>query len=312
MHGESLADAGEIGHMNALRAARAIGLWSHDIWRSHTDEACAVAWWGALVVLLVAGIRARRPGGDIRAYVPLACTVVLYFAVPFRVGAGAMLNVRMAPVLALFAILTLDAPDPLSLVFRGARVAAMLVAIATGVNAAVVMRTAEREDTTGLDELFDHTRPGARLVSLAFDGESSATYFPPWLHVGAYHRARKGGVSSFSFTELHHWSLNYVPEKAPPKKAEAFWDFQPCLFKNAEDGPYYDYVLVRGTIDPFRDKPPGPAWKVAATARLFTLWEKIPGELYPAWPAPLVDLGPCTSKADLERAAVRGYSTTVP
>jgi hypothetical protein len=311
MHGDSLADAGEIGHMSTLRSARAIGLWSFDIWRSHTDELCAVAWWGALVVLLVAGLKARRPGGDVRAYVPLACAALLYFLLPFRVGAGAMLNVRMAPVLALFAILTLDAPDPASLVARGARVVAMLVCVVTGVNAAIVMRNCERDETDGLDELFAHTRTGARLVSLAFDAESSYTHFPPWLHTGAYHRARKGGVSSFSFTELHHWSLHYVPDKAPPKKSEAFWDFHPCLFRNGEDGGYYDYVLVRGDVDLFRDKPPGPAWKKVATARRFVLWEKVDGAFYPAWPAPLVDAGPCRDRSDIEAATVdaapRGY-----
>jgi hypothetical protein len=39
-----------------------------------------------------------------------------------------------------------------------------------------------------------------------------------------------------------------------------FWDYDPCLFQNEVDGPYYDYVLVRGAVDPFEDEPAGPAW----------------------------------------------------
>ncbi|MDB4882214.1 MAG: hypothetical protein JWL95_980 [Gemmatimonadetes bacterium] len=118
--------------------------------------------------------------------------------------------------------------------------------------------------------------------------------------MGSYHRARKGSVSTFSFSELRHWPIHFRDGAAPPEKAEPFWEFNPCVFRNAEDGPYYDHVLTRGNIDPFRDAPPGPRWRVAARERDWTLWEKESGEPNPAWA--VADKGPCESRRVLESA----------
>ena len=82
-------------------------------------------------------------------------------------------------------------------------------------------------------------------MSLVFDVRSAHTHFPPWLYLGSYHRVRRGGLAAYSFSEMKHWPLHYVPENAPPPKPP-LWVFQPCTFRNAVDGEYYDYVLVYG------------------------------------------------------------------
>src|SRR5207249_3483139 len=50
---------GEIAAMSPLRSLEAIPVWTFDVWRSHVDEACAVAYWLAFGIVLFAGLRAR-------------------------------------------------------------------------------------------------------------------------------------------------------------------------------------------------------------------------------------------------------------
>jgi len=304
LNASSLSDPGEIGHMAPMRLARAISLWSHDIWVDHVDEMLALAYWCVFATILIAGMWKRRgeftPCTDFLPLLPFACALAVYFVIPFRIGAGAMLNVRLAPVLALFALVALPPLPRKNRALEIALAAGFFIAIATPANAARVVLAAEREEANGIDEALAVTRPGARLVELSFDMRSRYQHFPPWVHLGAYHRARKGGVSSYSFTELHHWSLHFVKANAPPKKSHAFWEFDPCLFRNAQDGQYYDYVLVRGRLDPFRDHPPGPAWKVSVHKGDFTLYEKVSDETYPTWAT--ADLGPCRDRSESEAA----------
>ena len=67
---------------------------------------------------------------------------------------------------------------------------------------------------------------------------------------------------------------------------------QPCLFRNERDGSYFDFVLVRGALDPFKNDPPGPRWNVRARTEKYTLYEKDP--LRPPAPArETPDNGPC-------------------
>ena len=51
---------------------------------------------------------------------------------------------------------------------------------------------------------------------------------------------------------------------------------QPCLYRKVRDGRWFDYVLVRGAVDPFRDDPQGPRWKPKGKTAKFTLFEKDP------------------------------------
>lgn len=294
LRGASLADEGEIGRITAFRSVRAFSLWAHDVFRSHTDEGCAIAYWAAFLVLIVLAARARTvtERRTLRPLIPFLCVLALYFLVPFRVGAAAMLNVRMAPVLAALAILPLEViPGRVS---RAALATVFAVSLVTAANAFVETRALVREEAAGVTALFAHTTPGSRLVSLPFDAGSNRVHFPPFIHMGAYHRVVHGGVASYSFSELAHWPLHYREGRAPPTKPQSFWSLNPCLYRNAEDGPYYDYVLVKGRVDPFRDAPPGPVFRLVDQVKDFRLYAKAPGETWPAWPA--ADRGPCVRR----------------
>ncbi len=279
-----------VSRMSLPRTVRAFGLWAHDVWWTHVDEICAVAFWVAFIALLIAGVRSegRDRGERDLTFVPFLCAGALYLLLPFQVDAGYMLNVRMAPVLALFAVLAVQpvsgraATGPLILVF-----AASLV---TSINAIVEIRSAAANELGDATALLDRIRPGARVMSLIFNPTSKHTHFPPWLYLGSYHRVRKGGLAAYSFSEMKHWPLHYVPENAPPPKRR-LWVFHPCTFRNAIDGEYYDYVLTYGDVDPFRDEPPGPVFRKVAESKAFSLWEKTPGARFPPWDQE--DPGPC-------------------
>ncbi len=309
LHGElamgkrtTIADQGQLIFLPRAQILHEFPVWAHDIWRSHLDEWTACAFW-ALVVMLAfqRGKTAERGRDTLIAWTPFLCTLFFFLALPFQVGAAAMLNVRLALFLSLFVLLVArpQAGRFSDAVFGAAVVLGFVVAG----NAAWQVRQAERDDLGDFDALIAHTKPGARLMSLVFHPTSARTPFSSWVHMGSYHRARKGGVATFSFSELRHWPIQFRAGAEPPEKAEAFWEFNPCVFRNATDGVYYDYILTRGNIDPFRDSPPGPQWRVVTRDRDWTLYEKELGATFPEWT--VADRGPCESRRVLEAAAAR-------
>lgn len=301
IHSESLSEQGEIGTMSAKRSAHAFVLWAHDLWWSHVDDVCAAFFWGAFLALWVYGLVRRDRNETLygRAAIPFAFTLAIYFLLPFRVGAGTMLNVRFAPLLALFAIVLLK--PPATKVTTALIGLVGVLSVVTSVNSAWEIQRSAAEEVSGLEALLDKTTMGSRLVTLSFHERSGRNHFPPWVHVGSYHRNNRGGVAAFSFAELNHWPMQYRAESAPPKKPIPFWDFHPCLFRNAVDGAYYDYVLVRGRLDPFRDSPPGPRFRPIGRAQDFTLYEKVTGETNPDWP--FEDEGPCVGYEEIRSRA---------
>jgi hypothetical protein len=256
-----------------------------------------VAFWTTFAVLLAASLGKRPEVGPAwrvdPAYAIFLCALAMYFVLPFRVGAGTMLNVRMASTVAMLAVAALH-PRGSGPWVRAGALAAFAITVVVAGDAIRVMRACEANEMSGFDGLLERIPVGSRVLLLSFRRGSNMIGFPPWIHVGAYHRVWRGGVASFSFSELSHWSLQYKPDRAPPKH-RAFWDSQPCEFRNGEDGPYYDYVIVRGSVDPFRDEPPGPAWRATARVHDFVLWEKT-GDLNPPWSAP--DRGPCVARSE--------------
>jgi hypothetical protein len=199
-----------------------------------------------------------------------------------------MLNVRLAPILVLLAFLPTRLPD------RGplAAIAIGLAAIANVAGGFTAMResAAAVAELGDVDRLLSEIAPGARVMTLNFDVRSKTTAVFPWAHVAAYHRVRSGGVASFSFSQLHHWPVQYKRSERPPVKLNTKWDYDPCSFRNATDGPYYDLILVRGPIDPFVDRPAGPIYRPALTVDAMTLYRKEDGTWPPTEEA---DRGPC-------------------
>jgi len=102
-----------VDRMSVSESLGAMPIWTFDVWRSHVDEIAAGMWWSAYALVVVASWRrttargrARRtadgsPGRRSRA--PAA----VYLTTPFRIGGAAMLNVRLAPVLTIFALVGL-------------------------------------------------------------------------------------------------------------------------------------------------------------------------------------------------------------
>jgi hypothetical protein len=311
--GAPLSDsASQVRYEPLGELARELPRWSFDVWKSHVDEWCAAALWVAYAVLALR----RRPAaagktagnetaGEERrvaraAAVPILCAALAYVALPYRIGAGVMLNVRLAVFLALFAPLLLE---PARGKIAGACFAVVIAAgLVNAGYAAHEIRAAERADLGDIDRLLYRVPSGAHVLTLPFHSTSAYTHWAPWTFLGSYARARRGGVASFSFTELSHWPLHYRAGAAPPPKP-LFWTFDACSFRNASDGAYYDYVLSRGNVDPFRDAPPGPRWRKIGESRDVALYAKVDGVTSPPWAVD--DRGPCESRWSLERAALR-------
>lgn len=291
----------EIWYMPARDRIGDFPLWAHDIWATHADDACAIVLW--LAIAFLALLRRSKMETSWRAeaarWAPFACTLVLYFALPTQVGAAASVNERLALFFPLFLLPVIRPRD--SVAARGAIALGAAASMGLALVAAVVMRTASNEELGDVDAVLAKIPPRAKLVTLVFHSSSAYTSISPWLQMGSYHRVASGGVASYSFSEIAHWPIHYAPGAEPPPHGP-FWEFNPCVYRNATDGAYYDYVLTRGAIDPFRDAPPGPKWRVVGTAKDWTLYEKIAGAVNPAWP--VEDRGPCESRWSAERAAL--------
>jgi hypothetical protein len=243
-----------------------------DIWPGDWDELLLLVLLGAAALL--AWPQRRDPEEDprLRGLVAAWCAVaaLLYFAFPVAIGWLWQLNERYAIAFALFAPLLLRP-------VRGVRGALpLLVVAAAGLFSAGLAARQVRgfsSEVDGFDRVLDAAAPGRRVLSLIYEHDSPWAKFSPYLHFGSYYRARKGGLSSFSFAELPQSPLRYRPERAPPPKP-AHWEWEPWRFRNDVDGRYYDYLLVRGRGDPFARAGPGPAWHVAAREGPWTLYEK--------------------------------------
>ncbi len=279
---EAAAQPGGIERMPIADSLSAMPIWTFDVWKaSHVDEVCAAAWWLAYAAIVVASWKKR--GVDDRpdvfralVWVPFACAAAVYLTTPFRIGGAAMLNVRLAPVLTLFALLGLRLRSGLAGTL--ALATAACAALVTAGNAAREMRVIEHEKVGHLDDVLGAMRPNTRVAMLNFDRASPRTHFWPYIFAGSYHRARGGAVASYSFVELPHWPVHYARGEAPPEHAP-FWAFHPCEYRYRVDGAYYDYVLVQGPVDPWdgRQRALGPLFVPRARAGVFTLYEKVDG-----------------------------------
>ncbi len=248
--------------------------WMHDVWTSPWDDAAAKALWAlVLAMLLSSAASAGRPRRHRRlAWFFAALGPLFYFLLPNQVSYAFILELRTAPYIGLLGVL-LVAPRR-GFVARLAAAGLLGVNVLYGALGAASMARFEREEASHFDLVLRNLPPGRRLLTLVFHTPSEHVIITPFVHFGAYYRARYGGVAGFSFSELPHWPVTYRPELAPPKKDVTFWDWNPCLFRNSKDGPYYDFVLVRGDVEPFVDEPAGPRWRVIGVAKDWVLYEK--------------------------------------
>ena len=276
--------------------------WSHDTWQSHVDEGCAIALWSAFGCLVIQRGETTERRLSFIAALPFACAALTFILMPYGVGVGVMLNVRIAVFVTLFAPLLIETvPGWRSSLPLAVATAATFVLAG---DAVFEVRRIEREEIGDVGRLLDRVAPNAHVLTLPFHLTSRHTHWAPWTFIGSYARARHGGVASFSFSEIDHWPVHYRVGKAPPPKG-IFWTFDSCQYRNEIDGLYFDYVLSRGNVDPFRDAPPGPVWEKVDVERDFTLWKKVAGATSPRWS--IDDGGPCESRRSLERDAQQGH-----
>ena len=221
--------------------------------------------------------------------VPVACAAAAYLLTPFSVGAAGYLNLRLAPVVTMLAILALRPRR--GLLGDVPLAAAALAAVAMAALSTFEMRRMETERLGDIDALLAHARPGTRLAMLNFEIRSPRANFWPYVFAGSYHRAYGGAIASYSFTESAHWPLHYAPGAAPPSPAP-FWAYSPCAYRYRADGSYYDYVLVQGRLDPFAEPTPGPAFTRVAHEGSCTLYEKTGDASDDETP----DRGPCPTR----------------
>lgn len=276
-----------------LYALDAAPIWAFDVWRSHVDEIMSGIWWVAFAMILIAGLREKPNAEQMKSsafgFVPFVCALLVYVLTPFKVGAAFYLDVRLAPLLALFMLPLLRPPAGR----RGDRhlLLASLAGLGTIANACFEMLTTERALLGDASVLLAPMRPGTKVGALNFEARSPRTYFVPYVFVASYHRMKPGAIASWSFTEMAHWPLHYAPGAAPPVH-DSMWAYRPCDFRYRSDGSYYDYLLVQGDRNPFLGVHPGPEFTAIARAGRFTLFEKTGAEQSES--ARLPDRGPCS------------------
>jgi hypothetical protein len=259
--------------------------WCFDTWRDRVDDVLGAGL--VAIALFVAVRRAKARSWDEAwlgrvAALLFAIALVMYFSFPAQIGAYAfVLDTRLAVFVGLFGVLTLGARPG-----AWALGAAASLTLASAAHNAWEVRAFEREEVGRFDDLLRRLPRGQRLVLLNLDRHSRRAVADPFHYFGSYYRARYGGLSSFSFTEVPHWPIVYRPEWQPPTGVT--WG-DPCAFRNAKDGVFFDFVMVHGDRDPFADPPPGPVWEVVGATRAWRLYRKVPG----AWVPGDGDHGPC-------------------
>lgn len=291
--GAPMMGEGAVRFLPARELAEDFPVWSQ-AWRSKLDVFAGAATWVAILSLALHR-RVPEPQGlkglVLRA-TPLACALVIFALVPFGAGVTAMLNVRVA-VFFVPLVAPVLRPNHNRLT-AGVLAFVACVTLALSAEAAVRVWRADRAEMAGFDQLIDRATPGAPLLALEFDRGSAFADFSPWLHAAAYHRLRGGGVASYTFAELPHWPIHFRPEARPPRAHAHEIEWNPCVFRNAVDGVYYSYVLVRGSVDPFARATSGPRWQLVDRAADWSLFERVPGQRLAG---DSEDLGPCAPPA---------------
>jgi hypothetical protein len=272
--------------MSLERSLLALPLWIFDNYRHGYDDGVAACYWVAfLACAIYTGAQSWRGRGRLSLLrsIPMVVAMVVYLATPFRVGAAAFLNVRLAPIVLLLTLVPLR-----SIPKRWFTRAVAAIGVAGGLVFGISAQDCARREGAGLETILRAVSASARVVSLNFDRAApSCTYVRPYLYPGSYSVAKSGGTAGFSFATLPHWSVHHRAQAAPPKHAP-FWVFAPCTFRNSRDGEFYDHVIVRGGLDPFVQRPRGPVFDEVAREGSYVLFRKVPGA---SWTGP--DASPC-------------------
>lgn len=182
----------------------------------------------------------------LRAFVP--ASLIFYFVLPSAYDWIWPINARFPLLGALALPLWLPAPRtraPIGL--RAARATALCALLGCATGEALVARGAfagfERE-LRGLDDVLAAIPEGQRTVTLVFDRYSRHVGFAPFLHVGAYYQAERGGLSVFSFADFPQSPIRFRDDTRPPRVPPR-WEWTPERVRE-RDLEGFDYVITRG------------------------------------------------------------------
>lgn len=101
------------------------------------------------------------------------------------------------------------------------------------------------QEMDGLDELLQELPEGKRVASLVFERGSRHIGFAPFLHVGAYTQAERGGVTFFSFNDFPQSPVRFREDNRPPR-VEPRWEWKPERVRPDRDLAWFEYLIVRG------------------------------------------------------------------
>lgn len=282
---------GEWRFLSARTTLASIPEWSFNVWRRRDEKVFAVVYWIGYLGVFVSGFRRRMRFVLVRIW-PLLVAAVVFAAVPFQIGAGMMLNIRVGPLLWVMLLPLLRLRT--TALARASVCATMLGTLGQALVARSVVQASQR-DLGDFRSIVDAVPEGSRILYLPFDRRTPQAHFFPWMHVAAAIRAEKGGLSQFSFTVLPHWPLH---DRVSPRKP-GFWDRSPCWFEAETDGAFYDVLLVRGAFDPFEGTgdagrhPMADAFVLTVAAPPFYLWQRRPAAKL--FPSPQLEPAPCAA-----------------
>lgn len=101
------------------------------------------------------------------------------------------------------------------------------------------------QEMDGLDELLQELPEGKRVASLVFDRGSKHIAFAPFLHIGAYTQAERGGVTFFSFNDFPQSPVRFREDNRPPR-VQPRWEWKPERVQPDRDLEWFEYLVVRG------------------------------------------------------------------
>jgi hypothetical protein len=252
--------------------------WLVDSFASPWDTRCALMAFGALVLWLVAEViripwlrertaplaqgspgAGERPAGTpgrepdalllwtLRAFVPVSA--LLYFSLPSSYDWIWPINARFPLFGLLFLPLWLPAATPPARArWSGVRAGFVTLMLGLAIAQAGVARDAFAgfaREMHGFDDLLASIPPGQRTATLVYDRYSRHVAFAPFLHVGAYYQAERGGVSFFSFADFPQSPVRFRPERRPPPVGPR-WEWMPERVRVDRDLAWFDYVITDG------------------------------------------------------------------
>jgi hypothetical protein len=277
------------------RLLEAVPEWSFNAWGRRDEKIFAAIYWLGYLGVYLTGYRKTKSGW--LHVMPFFAVCVVLLILPFSIGAGVFLNVRMAPILGVL-LLPMLRLGPTRLA-RSASAAVLLGIFGQVFVATAGIRNAQKS-LGAFDRIVMATAYGSRIMVLPFEAKNVEDETHSWAHMGAAIRVARGGLSQFSFTGMSHWPLH---DKVSPKKPAPFWDHKPCWFDPDKDPEFFDVLLVRGAYDPFfatgdtERHAAGKDYALTVAAPPFYLWQRMESIHETPWsleyPAPTLEKAPC-------------------